>query len=98
MSPSQRFHYRQQRGCGNLTWYLLWTPFRYCATRSKSNQMKQSSKRLYSMLLALGFLLAALFIFFDLIQPTYSELQEKKGVQLSSEKLLGEEQRVVDQA
>lgn len=50
------------------------------------------------MLLALLFLVAAFLIFFDLIQPTYGDLQTKKGKQLSSENFLRDEQHVIDQA
>jgi Tfp pilus assembly protein PilO len=60
--------------------------------------MKQSSKRFTSMLLALLFVVAALVIFFDLIQPAYTDLKTKKGQQLSDESILSEEQHVVDQA
>ncbi len=50
------------------------------------------------MLIALVFLVAALWVFFDLIQPTYGQLQTKKGTELSSENFLSNEQQIVGQA
>ena len=50
------------------------------------------------MLLALFFLVAAFLILFDLIQPTYGDLQTKKGTQLSEQTFLTNEQQVVNQA
>ncbi len=50
------------------------------------------------MLIALAFLVAALFTFFDFIQPTYGHLQTKKGTELSSENFLSNEQQIVGQA
>lgn len=50
------------------------------------------------MLLALVFLAAALLVLFDLIQPTYSDLQTKKGTELSTENLLASEKQIVSQA
>src|SRR5579864_7730514 len=60
--------------------------------------MKQSSKRLYSMIIALGLLLASLLFFFDLISPTYTDLQAAKGKELSSQTLLSTEQNTVTEA
>jgi hypothetical protein len=60
--------------------------------------MKQNSKRFASMILTLFFLVAALVIFFDLIQPAYGDLQQKKGQQISNQDLLNSEQQVVTQA
>jgi Tfp pilus assembly protein PilO len=60
--------------------------------------MRQSSKRLFSMLLSLIFLVAALIVLFDLIQPTYGDLQTLKGQQLSDENILASEQNIVSQA
>lgn len=59
--------------------------------------MKQTSKRLISLMLALGFVVAAFIIFFDLIQPTYGDLQTLKGKQLSAENFLASEQNIVNQ-
>lgn len=50
------------------------------------------------MLAALFFVVGALLVFFELIQPAYTGLQAKKGRQVSSQGLLDQEQRVVDQA
>ncbi len=50
------------------------------------------------MLLALFFLVAAFLILFELIQPTYGDLQTKKGMQLSDQSFLTNEQQVVNQA
>jgi len=50
------------------------------------------------MILSLVFLAAALFIFFDLIQPTYGDLQTKKATVLSNQTLFDHEQQVVAQA
>ncbi len=51
-----------------------------------------------SMLLALVFLVAALLIFFDLIEPAYGDLQSMKGEQVSDQQFLASEQQVVTQA
>lgn len=50
------------------------------------------------MILALALLIASLLAFFDLIQPTYADLQTKKGTELASKNFLATEQRTVDQA
>ncbi len=50
------------------------------------------------MLIALLFLAAALFVFFDLVQPTYGVLQEKKGTEASTQILLANEQKMIGQA
>lgn len=60
--------------------------------------MKQSSKRFTSMILALVLLAASLLIFFDLIQPTYNDLETKKGTEAGNAQLLQSEQTVVNQA
>lgn len=60
--------------------------------------MKQSSKRLVSGLIALGFIVAALLVFFNLIQPTYGDLQQQKGTEISTQNFLTNEQQTVDQA
>lgn len=60
--------------------------------------MKQTSKRLTSMLLSLLFLAAAFLIFFDLIQPAYGDLQAKKGKQTSAQAFLVQEGQTIAQA
>lgn len=60
--------------------------------------MKQSSKRLTSMLLALLFLTSAFLIFFDLIQPAYGDLQKKKGQEVSAQAFLVQERQTIAQA
>lgn len=47
------------------------------------------------MLIALGFLVASLLIFFDLIEPAYGDLQMVKGQQLSDQQFLATEQQTV---
>lgn len=51
-----------------------------------------------SVLLATAFLVGALLVFFDLIQPTYSDLQMKKGTELSTENAYNDAQQIVSQA
>jgi len=41
--------------------------------------MKQNSKRLITLLLALGLVVVSLVVFFDLIQPAYATLLQTKG-------------------
>jgi Tfp pilus assembly protein PilO len=60
--------------------------------------MKQSSKRLSSLIFSLAFLVAALVIFFDLIQPTYGDLSQLKGKQLASESFVKQEKDIIDKA
>jgi hypothetical protein len=60
--------------------------------------MKQSSKRLISVLLSLVFLVAALVVLFDLIQPVYGGLQTEKGTEISTQNLLTAEGQFVSQA
>ncbi len=60
--------------------------------------MKQSSKRFASLLLCLAFLVAALLIFFELIEPAYGDLQTKKATQLSNQNFLATESQAVAQA
>ena len=50
------------------------------------------------MILALAFLVAALLVFFDFIQPAYGDLEQEKGVEISTEQLLTNEQQMVSQA
>ncbi len=57
--------------------------------------MNQSSKRFTSMLVAVLLIIAAFVVFFDLIQPTYSDLETMKGQQISLAKQLDSEQQLV---
>lgn len=59
--------------------------------------MRQSSKRFISMVLALGFLVGAFIVLFELIQPTYANLTTLKGQEVSSEQYLTNEQAIVAQ-
>ena len=47
--------------------------------------MKQSSKRIVSVFLALAFIVAAFVIFFDLVQPAYSDAKTLQSQQLGEE-------------
>ncbi len=57
--------------------------------------MKQSSKRFLSMILSLAFVVASFVLFFDLVQPTYADLSELKGKQLSLVQDVSNEQELV---
>ncbi len=50
--------------------------------------MKQSSKRLISVLLSFLFIAGAFLLFFDLVQPTYSDMQNLRSQQLGEETYL----------
>jgi Tfp pilus assembly protein PilO len=60
--------------------------------------MKQSSKRLFSILIALAFVMAALVMFFDLVQPEYSNMMMSKENLAAGEALLQSENQSVSQA
>jgi Tfp pilus assembly protein PilO len=59
--------------------------------------MKQNSKRFSSMILALLLVVAALIVYFDLLEPAYGSLQMAKGQELSEQQLLSNEKQVVAQ-
>ncbi len=59
--------------------------------------MKQSSKRFLSLVISAAFVVAALIVFFDLVQPIYGDLETLKGQQLSVEQNLANEKTVVSQ-
>lgn len=59
--------------------------------------MKQSAKRITSMLLALLFLAAAFVLFFDLLQPAYGQVQTLRGQLLAEQNSLGSAKSVVKQ-
>jgi hypothetical protein len=60
--------------------------------------MKQSSKRLTSMLLALVLLVAAFIGFFDFVQPTYGDVQDLRGKAVADQGLLKSLGDIVKQA
>lgn len=60
--------------------------------------MKQNSKRLVSIVLALLFLILALVLFFDLVEPTYSNLETTKGQLIGEQTFLATESQAVTQA
>jgi Tfp pilus assembly protein PilO len=59
--------------------------------------MKQNTKRLYSMMIALAFLVVALIVYFDMLTPAYTDLQAAKGNEISEQALLDNEKQVVTQ-
>ncbi|HVN26376.1 MAG TPA: hypothetical protein VMT99_01855 [Candidatus Paceibacterota bacterium] len=59
--------------------------------------MKQSTKRLYSMVFALFFVVIALVIYFELVVPAYTNLQAAKGNLISEQNLLTNEQQIVSE-
>jgi hypothetical protein len=59
--------------------------------------MKQTSKRFSSLILALLFFVAALMVFFDLVQPAYGDLETAKGQLQSNQAFLLGETKTVDQ-
>jgi Tfp pilus assembly protein PilO len=60
--------------------------------------MKQNSKRLTSILLALGFVVIALVALFDLIQPAYANMMMTKGQIAGAQSFLTTEKTAVAQA
>ncbi len=59
--------------------------------------MKQNTKRLYSMIFALLFIVLALVVYFDMLTPAYTSLQSAKASELSDQALLTNEKQVVNQ-
>ena len=59
--------------------------------------MKQNTKRLYSMIIALLFVSVALVWYFDMLVPTYTDLQASKGNQVAEQALLANETKIVAQ-
>ena len=59
--------------------------------------MKQNTKRLYSMIFALLFLVAALIVYFDMLAPAYADLQTAKGNEISEQNLLSNEQQIAQE-
>lgn len=60
--------------------------------------MKQSSKRLMSMLVALVFLVAAFVGFFDFVEPAYSDVQDLRGKAIADQDFLTSLTALVKQA
>jgi len=57
--------------------------------------MKQGTKRLLSMALALVFIMGSFIVFFELTQPAYQELQEIAGTRDGKAKFLNEQEPAV---
>jgi Tfp pilus assembly protein PilO len=60
--------------------------------------MKQSSKRLWSLLIAFLFVLAAFLCFFDLVQPEYQSVETLRSQQLGEANYLVAQTALVKQA
>ena len=58
-----------------------------------NNAMKQSSKRLVSVLFSFLFVVAAFVCFFDLVQPAYSSVEALRSQQLGEANSLGARRR-----
>lgn len=59
--------------------------------------MKQSSKRLLSLIVAVVFLFGAFFIYFNAIQPAYEEVQAARGEVYAREDFIETQKNVVEQ-
>ena len=59
--------------------------------------MKVSSKRIFSIFGAIAMLIATIFVYKSLIQPTYKDIQKKRSEIATLENILEEEQDVVTQ-
>ena len=59
--------------------------------------MKQSTKKLISMVTALVFLIAAFVFYFDLIVPAYGDMQMLKGKELSEQDFFSQESNTIQQ-
>ncbi|MDE2019194.1 MAG: hypothetical protein KGJ13_02475 [Patescibacteria group bacterium] len=60
--------------------------------------MKQSSKRLVSMLVALVFLVVAFVVFFEFVQPAYSQVESLRGEEIANQGLFTSMSALVKQA
>lgn len=60
--------------------------------------MKQGTKRFVSMVLSLVLVVAAFVVFFDLIQPTYSDAQAVRAQEISQQQLVNSQKVAVQQA
>jgi Tfp pilus assembly protein PilO len=63
-----------------------------------NNAMKQSSKRLVSVLFAFIFVVAAFVCFFDLVQPAYTAMEALRSKQLGEANYIASETALVKQA
>lgn len=59
--------------------------------------MKQSAKRVISLLVALGSLVAAIVIFFSFIVPLYSDIEKTRAEEAARRVLLADQQKIVNQ-
>jgi len=59
--------------------------------------MKQTTKKLVSMLVALAFLIAAFVFYFDFVSPAYSDMQTLKGKEVGEQDLLSQESKTIQQ-
>lgn len=59
--------------------------------------MKQSSKRLFSVFLAFVFIVAAIVLFFDLVQPEYNTAKSLQAKQLGEQSYLASQTSLVKQ-
>ena len=57
--------------------------------------MKQTSKNMVSVLIALGLVIVALVMFFDMIQPEYAQVMQTKGQITAENQLYANEQSAV---
>ncbi len=58
--------------------------------------MKQSTKRLFSSVLALVFIVSAFVLFFDFIQPAYQESLRIRGEEASRRAFVGKQREVIE--
>jgi Tfp pilus assembly protein PilO len=70
----------------------------YAGRCRNNNAMKQSSKRLVSVLFAFLFVVAAFVCFFDLVQPAYSGVEALRAQQIGEQNYLASETALVKQA
>ena len=59
--------------------------------------MKQSTKKLISMLVALAFLIAAFVFYFDFVVPAYGDMQALKGRELGEQNFFSQESNTITQ-
>jgi len=66
-------------------------------SRSASNGMRQTTKRFLSLILGLAFLVGALVVFFEFIQPAYEDAQGIKAQGLGLRSFLASESATIKQ-
>ncbi|MEK7181245.1 MAG: hypothetical protein AAB738_02845 [Patescibacteria group bacterium] len=59
--------------------------------------MKQSAKRLISMILSLALMVVAFVVFFNLTQPIYQDIQSEKGVQVAKQSFVDSKKTAIKQ-